>query len=209
INLQNSDHNDDVIQPNLVSSSQDLDGDVLLNKYSLPNLASSLQELDDNISLDEDSLSNSVNSLQDLDDDILSDEDSFTSDRIIFATKPNNVRKKRRKYNQFCMTSNYTIIIPDKEYEQQVDSSSNDKEFWSVNEESSLDELLLNDNKSFAIPEYVEELDTENTSTNINMNDFWILLWIFKYQEKFRLPDIAVDSLIKFFRVVLSDTNKK
>ncbi|CAG8595036.1 16665_t:CDS:1 [Funneliformis caledonium] len=107
------------------------------------------------------------------------------------------------------MTSDNTIIISDEEYEQQVDSSGDDEEFQSVDEESSSNELLLNDNESFATPKYVKESDIENTFTNINMNDFWILLWIFKYQERFRLPDIAVDSLIKFFRVVLSDTNEK
>ncbi|CAG8505462.1 6740_t:CDS:2 [Funneliformis caledonium] len=90
-----------------------------------------------------------------------------------------------------------------------IDSSGDDEEFQLVDEESSSDELLLNNNESLAVPEYVEELDTENTFTNINMNDFWILLWIFKYQERFRLSDIAVDSLIKFFRVVLSDANEK
>ncbi|CAG8667869.1 2675_t:CDS:1, partial [Funneliformis caledonium] len=117
--------------------------------------------------------------------------------------------KKRRKYDQFRMTSDNTIIIPDEEYEQQVDSSGDDEEFQSVDEESSSNELLLNNNESFAASEYVEESDTKNTFTNINMNDFWILLWIFKSQERFRLPDIAVDSLIKFFRVVLSNTNEK
>ncbi|CAG8687935.1 14203_t:CDS:2, partial [Funneliformis caledonium] len=168
INSQNSDYNDDVIQPNLTGSSQDLDSDILLNKYSLPNLAGSSQELDNNISLDEDSLLNSVNFLQDLDDNILLNEDSFT-----------------------------------------IDSSGDDEEFQSVDEESSSDELLLNDNKLFVTPEYLEESDTENTSTNINMNNFWILLWILKYQERFRLLDITVNSLIKFFRVVLSDANEK
>ncbi|CAG8755719.1 16117_t:CDS:2, partial [Funneliformis caledonium] len=101
------------LQPNLISSSQDLDGNVLLNKYSLPNLASFSQEFDDNISLNKNFLSNSVNSLQVLDDDILSDENSFT-----------------------------------------IDSSGDDEEFQSVDEKSSSDELLLNDNESFATPEY-------------------------------------------------------
>ncbi|CAG8743982.1 10816_t:CDS:2, partial [Funneliformis caledonium] len=90
-----------------------------------------------------------------------------------------------------------------------IDSSGDDKEFRLVDEESSLDELLLNDNESFATPKYVEESDMKNTSTNINMNDFWILLWIFKYQKRFRLPDIAVNLLIKFFRVVLFNANEK
>ena len=35
--------------------------------------------------------------------------------------------------------------------------------------------------------------------TNVNFADSWILIWIFKYQTRFRLLDIAIDSLIKFF----------
>src|SRR5437763_13438057 len=37
----------------------------------------------------------------------------------------------------------------------------------------------------------------------------WILLWILKYQARFRLPDVAINSLIKFFRIVLSDADNE
>ena len=43
----------------------------------------------------------------------------------------------------------------------------------------------------------------ENTNMNTDVNDSWILLWIFKYQERFRLPDVAINSLIGFFSLVL------
>ena len=37
------------------------------------------------------------------------------------------------------------------------------------------------------------------------MSDLWILLWIFKFQERFKLSDIAINSLIGFFSIVLKD----
>jgi hypothetical protein len=42
---------------------------------------------------------------------------------------------------------------------------------------------------------------------NININNPWILLWIFKYQERFRLSDVAINSLIGFLSLVLKDIN--
>jgi len=43
--------------------------------------------------------------------------------------------------------------------------------------------------------------------TNNNLDYSWILLWIFKYQARFRLSNVAIDSLIKFFSMVLLDVN--
>ena len=37
----------------------------------------------------------------------------------------------------------------------------------------------------------------------------WIVSTSVKYQARFRLPDIAINSLIKFFQIVLSDADNK
>lgn len=42
---------------------------------------------------------------------------------------------------------------------------------------------------------------------NVNMSDSWILLWIFKYQERFKLTDVAINSLTGFFALVLKDVD--
>ncbi|CAB4407640.1 unnamed protein product [Rhizophagus irregularis] len=47
--------------------------------------------------------------------------------------------------------------------------------------------------------------DQENLTTNIDIDDLWILIWIFKYQERFKLPDVAINSLIGFFSLLLKD----
>jgi hypothetical protein len=63
--------------------------------------------------------------------------------------------------------------------------------------------------KEFTAPDFDDfESDHEYHDTNINFNDSWILLWIFKYQARFHLSDIAIDSLIKFFRMVLMDADR-
>src|SRR5881398_1883933 len=36
------------------------------------------------------------------------------------------------------------------------------------------------------------ESDDEYPNSNIEFNDSWILLWILKYQARFRLPDVAI-----------------
>jgi hypothetical protein len=34
------------------------------------------------------------------------------------------------------------------------------------------------------------------------------MIWIFKYQARFRLSDVAIDSLIKFFQQILTDADQ-
>ena len=64
---------------------------------------------------------------------------------------------------------------------------------------------LFTTSESFTSLDY--NLEQDNTSININTNNLWILLWIFKYQERFRLPDVAINTLIGFFSLVLKDIN--
>src|ERR1044072_6048158 len=48
-----------------------------------------------------------------------------------------------------------------------------------------------------------------NIPMRLEFNDSWILLWILKYQARFRLPDVTINSLIKFFQIVLSDADNE
>ena len=66
--------------------------------------------------------------------------------------------------------------------------------------------------EQFTAPDFDDfdfESDDEYPDSNIEFNDSWILLWILKYQARFRLPDVAINSLIKFFRIVLSDADNE
>src|SRR5688572_17487774 len=51
--------------------------------------------------------------------------------------------------------------------------------------------------------------DFENLNKNIESNDLWILLWIFKFQERFKLSDVTINSLIGFFSLVLKDVDSQ
>jgi hypothetical protein len=65
--------------------------------------------------------------------------------------------------------------------------------------------------EQFTAPDFDDfdyESDHRYPDTNIEFDDSWILLWIFKYQSRFRLSEVAIDSLIKFFKTVLSDADK-
>ncbi|CAB5357953.1 unnamed protein product [Rhizophagus irregularis] len=70
------------------------------------------------------------------------------------------------------------------------------------------DEVLIEQFTAPDFDDYDYESDLKNLDTNIDFNDSWILLWIFKYQARFRLPDVTIDKLIKFFKIVLSDADK-
>src|SRR5256884_4195060 len=66
--------------------------------------------------------------------------------------------------------------------------------------------------EQFTAPDFDDfdiESDDEYPDLNLESDNSWILLWILKYQARFRLPDVAIDSLIKFFRIVLSDANNE
>ena len=56
----------------------------------------------------------------------------------------------------------------------------------------------------------LNNFDDSDEILNIHMNftDSWILIWIFKYQMRFWLFDLAINLLIQFFKLVLFDADK-
>ncbi|PKK57930.1 hypothetical protein RhiirC2_720892, partial [Rhizophagus irregularis] len=108
------------------------------------------------------------------------------------------VPQKRRRKDQFRepkvnQGSNKSI---DDEYEG--DTPSKD------------DDMVLDDHETpveqFIAPE--NDLEFEYPGTNVNFANSWILIWIFKYQARFCLSDVAIDSLIKFFQQLLMDADQ-
>ncbi|CAB5380531.1 unnamed protein product [Rhizophagus irregularis] len=72
------------------------------------------------------------------------------------------------------------------------------------------DDMVLDDHETlveqFIAPE--NDLEFEYPGTNVNFANSWILIWIFKYQARFCLSDVAIDSLIKFFQQLLMDADQ-
>jgi hypothetical protein len=97
--------------------------------------------------------------------------------------------------------SNRSLTEDDDEASEASETFANDDHGLSE------DEILI---EQFTAPDFDDfnyESDHGYIDTNIDFNDSWILLWIFKYQTRFRLSDVAIDLLIKFFKMVLSDVD--
>jgi hypothetical protein len=129
---------------------------------------------------------------------IMLDDDDYHSDHSDeeFLLKP--ASKKKRRYDQFQKIANRILD------EETIRSDSSDEE------NSSDDALDSNDDENqmdlFSAPESSYDSD-QDVPTNTDTNDPWILLWIFKYQERFKLSDVAINSLIGFFSLVLKDAD--
>ncbi|CAB4434339.1 unnamed protein product [Rhizophagus irregularis] len=86
-------------------------------------------------------------------------------------------------------------IIPDEEPEQQVDSSGDEEGSWQILadddvEYSEDDELFLDDNNGmFTAPASNYDYDSNQDNMDMDVDDLWILLWIFKFQERCQLPN--------------------
>src|SRR5256714_111322 len=155
-----------------------------------------------------DSVDSSHSSRDRYDDDvIMNDSDHARSDEEFLSPKPVS-RRKRRRYDQFHKTQD-NIIIPGEEPEQHSDSSGDEEGSLTDDDDhddSDFDELSSDDDELFAAPRSNLNYDP-NEEKFVDVNDPWILLWIFKYQERFRLSDVAINSLIGFFSLVLKDIN--
>ena len=79
------------------------------------------------------------------------------------------------------------------------ESVSNDE--WSeISENSDNDENIIDE--QFTAPDW-DDFDDNGDFAYLNssteFSESWILLWIYKYQSRFRLSDVAINSLIQFF----------
>jgi hypothetical protein len=103
----------------------------------------------------------------------------------------------------FLTDSNRSLTEDDDEASEASETFAND------DRDLSEDEILI---EQFTAPNFDDlnyESDHRYIDMNIDFNDSWILLWIFKYQTRFHLLDVAIDSLIKFFKMVLSDADQR
>ncbi|CAB4410094.1 unnamed protein product [Rhizophagus irregularis] len=179
--------------------------------------ASSQNARDDNIvMIDDNHDQNVATSSQSLHDGdiVMIDNNNDRSDEDFHNQNPTNVRKKRRRYDRYQKTYDHTTIIPENEPEQEVSSSDGEGSHLFNDDDAARDdgELFFNeeDLDLFSSPDFLDldyDSDQEHPNMNVNMSDSWILLWIFKYQERFKLTDVAINSLTGFFALVLKDVD--
>ncbi|GBC49454.2 hypothetical protein GLOIN_2v1776801 [Rhizophagus irregularis DAOM 181602=DAOM 197198] len=68
------------------------------------------------------------------------------------------------------------------------------------------------DDERFAAPELEDFGDDEDfmcADSDVEFSESWILIWIFKYQSRFRHSKVSISSLIGFFSQVLKDADPK
>ncbi|RIA79087.1 hypothetical protein C1645_841558 [Glomus cerebriforme] len=85
--------------------------------------------------------------------------------------------------------------------------SDNEYEENELSEDSSEEGENLSESKRFTAPDLGEDKDFKCSNSNIKFSESWILLWIFKYQSRFRLPDAAINPLFSFLCQVLKDAD--
>ena len=124
---------------------------------------------------------------------------------------PIDIPKRRKRYYKFCDTisdqNNKKEPSPIEEDYKDVENTVDSENSIETEQEDgynlSEDDILFED---FTAPDFNDFDDFDfNLNMNISFNDAWILIWILKYQSRFRLSDVAIDSLVKFFRMVLLD----
>jgi hypothetical protein len=84
--------------------------------------------------------------------------------------------------------------------EEEDDDDNND--YSDEKEEDYDDDSNDDNNEEGEDDDNYEQFDTPN-----DYADSWVVLWILKYQSRFRLSDVAVNVLIKFFWQLLQDIN--
>jgi hypothetical protein len=85
------------------------------------------------------------------------------------------------------------------EDDQNIDSDNSDEEVDFENDD--YEEI------NFTSPEF----DNDETKLPLNLNDdvcTWVMLWILQYQQRFKLSNVAINSLFKFLNLLLSTLDK-
>src|SRR5436190_465990 len=91
-------------------------------------------------------------------------------------------------------------------------SGNSDNDDQATDLEESKDEDFENDDYevvNFASPDFNDD-EPKLPPNLINDSFTWIILWIFQFQQRYKLSNVAIDSLFKFLSLFLStvDANK-
>jgi hypothetical protein len=155
-----------------------------------------------------------------------SDFDPFNEDND--SSQPNNNENIHTLFSSSPLSSKpsyFHVPAPDenKDDNEYIDQDEEDEE----DDEEEDDEDGGNENDGDEV-EYDEDEEEDDDDGDIggffaspefndvvfvmeNLNDSMeteIILWAFKFQQRFRLPDIALEALIKFLHIVLTRLNK-
>jgi hypothetical protein len=89
-----------------------------------------------------------------------------------------------------------------------VSEEDNEQNFEDNTSQYSSDESEAAFQMNFDAPELELDDVLNHLKERLDDNFSWIIIWILKYQERFRLSNVATDSLFKFFHYVLKNIDK-
>ena len=122
------------------------------------------------------------------------DEQYDYRDKQKFNFLAKKTSKSKRKFN----------IDPFVLIEHLLSDHEDDDQEVEDDDVASIEDDDLEQNVNFDAPEsgYGDD-DFDTPNINIDQGFAWIVYWILKYQERYRLSDVATNSLIKFIRYLL------
>jgi len=127
------------------------------------------------------------------------DEQYDSRDKQKFNFLAKKTSKSKRKFN----------IDPFVLIEHLLSDHEDDDQEVEDDDVASIEDDDLEQNVNFDAPEsgYGDD-DSDTPNINIDQGFAWIVYWILKYQERYRLSDVATNSLIKFIRYLLISHDK-
>ncbi|EXX50128.1 uncharacterized protein OCT59_006542 [Rhizophagus irregularis] len=124
------------------------------------------------------------------------------------SQEPIHIPTKRERKEKFKAVESAVndVLIDELDNEDTGFSSPiDDDQSEDLNDETS-------DDERFAAPELEDFGDNEDficADSDVEFSESWILIWIFKYQSRFRHSEVSISSLIGFFSQVLKDADSK
>ncbi|PKK56785.1 hypothetical protein RhiirC2_799293 [Rhizophagus irregularis] len=121
------------------------------------------------------------------------------------STKVSKSVSKKEKFKAVESAVNDVLIDELDNEDTGFSSPIDDDQSEDLNDETS-------DDERFAAPELEDFGDNEDfmcADSDVEFSEFWILIWIFKYQSRFRHSEVSISSLIGFFSQVLKDADSK
>ena len=127
------------------------------------------------------------------------DEQYDSRDKQKFNFLAKKTSKSKRKFN----------IDPFVLIEHLLSDHEDDDQEVEDDDVASIEDDDLEQNVNFDAPEsgYGDD-DSDTPNINIDQGFAWIVYWILKYQERYRLSDVATNLLIKFIRYLLISYDK-
>ena len=139
-----------------------------------------------------------------MDIDERNNDNSGNEQEFDFLTTKPKRSKEKQKQSRGRDSNRYPLVVVFSNSDEEQDVIEEDI----ISSEDELEDAGEDDNSeqpvNFNAPESgYDDKTGEIPITDVNQGFTWIIYWIFKYQERYRLSDTATDSLIKFIRYIL------